>query len=160
MQLGQARSGSIPILVLLPILLSTELLRGIVSAIILLRGVRTSFYGTSVLRLTRVRAQPQKPACPSRVSASCPTSLHCSLFSGSSLQAPSCERCCQPLDCPCTNRSDLVGLDASSCKQPHWTATGIRSSARTRASLLRFGGLHTRKHTTTELGVCSCGPYI
>ena len=65
-----------------------------------------------------------KPARPSRVSASCPTSLHCS-FSGSSLQAPPCVRVANHFDCLCTSRSDLVALDQSSWKQPHRTTLGI-----------------------------------
>ena len=64
-----------------------------------------------------------KPASPSRVSALHPTSLHC-CFSDSSLQAPSCVRVANR-DCPCTDGSDLVGLDQSSWKQLHQTTTGF-----------------------------------
>ena len=100
-----------------------------------------------------------KPASPSRVSALRPTSLH-RPFSGSSLQAPSCVRVANPLDYPCTNGGDLVGLDQSNRKQPHWTTTGIRSLVRMRAPLLRPGAYCTQKHTTTEPGVCNCGSRI
>ena len=86
-------------------------------------------------------------ASPSRVSASCPASLHLLFF-----WAQVCKHC--------TNRSDLVGVDQSSWKQPHRTTTGIRSPARTCASLLRPGGPHARKYTTTDPGVCDSGPCI
>ena len=84
-----------------------------------------------------------KPASPSRVSALHPTSLHC-CFSDSSLQAPSCVRVANR-DCPCTDGSDLVGLDQSSWKQLHQTTTGIRCPAGMRASPLPM--IATRKST-------------
>ena len=89
-------------------------------------------------------AHSHNPASPSRVSASRPISLHC-LFSNH-------------FDNPCTKERDLVGLDQSSWKQSHRTT--IRSPAHTRASLPRPGGRYTLKHTTTEPGVCYCGPCI
>ena len=79
-----------------------------------------------------------KPASPSDVSASCCTSLHCS-FSGSSLQAPSCERV-PTLDCSC--RRDLVFVDRS-C---HQATDRTRSSARTH----RFLSSGVSKHEKAQ----------
>ena len=91
-----------------------------------------SFDGIAVYD-TRV-LHSHKPASPSRVSASCPTALHCSLFL---VQASTvCERVANPFDCPCTNKNDHVVLDQSSRKQPHRTTAGSRSPARARAFLI------------------------
>ena len=103
--------------------------------------VRTMMdYDTCVLRLTRVRAQPQASKSVSRVCT-------CS-FSDSSLQAPSCERVANSLRCLCTSGGDHVALDRSSWKLPGRSAGGIRSSARTSAFLLRPCSSGAQKHTT------------
>ena len=80
-----------------------------------------------------------KRASQSRVFASCPTSPPALFFWPKS--ASTVVRACfqLPFDYPCTNRSDLFGLDQSSWKQPHRTTIGI---------------------PTTELGVCGCGSRI
>ena len=55
-----------------------------------------------------------------------PASPSCS---GSSFQAPSCERVANSFDCLCTNRSDHVVLDRSSWKLPRWWASLSRPHA-------------------------------
>ena len=61
-----------------------------------------------------------------------------------------------PFDCPCTTRSDPVDLDQSSWKQPYRESLSSPHACLS----LRRGGSYTRKHTTTELGVCDYGPCI
>ena len=96
---------------------------------------------------------------PSRDSASCSTSLHIFFFSDSSLQAASCERCCQhTLDCLCISGSDHAALDRSSWKLPRGSAGGIRSSARTRAFFSVPVVLVRESTPRPEPGVCGCGP--
>ena len=98
----------------------------------------------------------RKPARPHRVSVSSPTSLHCS-FSGSSLQAPSCERPCWTLPRMKlgTRLHGLVGptliflvVVCRNCgRLPYRTTDRDRSSARTR-HFLSSGVLDTRKNST------------
>ena len=64
-------------------------------------------------------------------------------FAASMLEAL---RVVNSLDYPCTNRSDLVGLDKRSLKQPHRTTTGTRSPA-ARVPLYSVQVIATRKST-------------
>ena len=92
-----------------------------------------------------------KPACPYRVSASSPTSLHCS-----SLQAPSCERV-PTLDSSC--RIDFVAVDWGCWGLTHLSADRIRSSRTCR--LLPSRCDPTREDTRRpEADICTCGPCI
>ena len=74
-----------------------------------------SCFHTCVLRLTRVRARPDARMSVSRVCIMFRVASHALFFSGSSLQAPSCERL-PTLDCSC--RSDLVVVDRSRGRLP------------------------------------------
>ena len=102
-------------------------------------------YYTRVLRLTRVRAQPQSQHLR-QASASCSTALLMLLF-----LAQVCKHrhaISALFNCPC--RIDHVVVGWSCWKLPHRATDRIRFPAWTRASLLSACGPDTRGRTSTR----------
>ena len=113
--------------------------------------------GSRVVRLNTRPLHNHKSAGPSRAYASCLTSLRSSL-SGSSLQAPSCERVLT-FDCSC--KIDLVAIVRSCWRLPHPSIDRTRSSARTRCHACAVSVILARESTLLpEPGVSGGVPSI
>ena len=95
------------------------------------------------------------PACPSRVSASCLTSLLVFVLARACELRLACELLTH-FDCRCTNRSRLSVSIRAVGFVVLLVGFALQPPARVFLSL-RPGGCYMGKHTTTELGVCDYG---